>query len=180
MKVIFGTLGLALLAVAYYLWTYPQNSVDSVLFGIAIMIAVICFGIVLWPRMRSKSIACCSASIAQSLIDVGVEPDRIVCPIEGSLNYKFLMEHIKDYKFVIYDANPLEDGEMALKDIQLASDAAKAGAHVIVRLDRTSFGNTGLVDRRDATEMLLQANQLQVMNTTQLQTLILKYYAKKG
>jgi len=180
MKIIFASIGAACLAVSYYLWTYPQNDVDRMFCNIAIAAALLSFGIAVWPTMRSKSIACCSASIAQSLIDVGVAPDRIVCPIAGTLNYNFLMEHIKDYRYVVYDANPLEDGEMALKDIQAASTAAKAGAHVIVRLDRTSFGNTGLADRREATEMLLQANQLQVMNTTELQKLITKYYAKKG
>lgn len=180
MKILFALIGAACLAVAYYLWAYPQNDVDSMFFGIVIMIAVICFGIAVWPTMRSKSIACCSAAIAQALMDVGVMPDRIVCPIEGSLNYQFLMAHIKDYKYVIFDANPMSDGEMALKDIQAAANAQKAGAQVLVRFDRTEFGNTGLVDRREGTEMLLHSNQLNTVTTPQLQTLITRYYAKKG
>lgn len=175
MKILFALIGAACLAVAYYLTTIN----DPFFSVVAAIAAIICLIFAALPIMKAKYIACCSVSVTQALLDVGIDESMLVCPAAGKLNYKFLMQHLKDYKYVVYDANATEEGTMALTEIDGAAEAAKAGAHVLVRFDPSSYAAAGLVDRRKAIEMLLTANQLQTVSTAQLQTLVLKYYAKK-
>jgi len=160
---------------AFYLWGQDP------LLAQVLAAASICCGIVsLYPVGRPKFIACCSSSVTQALLDVGVNEAMLVCPLEGKLNHNFLMSRVRDYRFVVYDANPTSEGQMAVSDIQFAVVAAKAGANVIVRFDRSEYVTQGMIDRASAVEMLLNANQLKFVSTTQLQTLVTRYYGSKA
>lgn len=180
MKLIFGIIGAACLAVAYYLLAYPQNDVDSMFFGIAVMVAVLCFGIAIWPTMRSKSIACCSLPLVEKLLDAGIDKTRISCINKGDFNYAQLTVNMKAYAFVLYDANET-DGQMAINEIFDAVEAQKMGANVVVRLDVSSYATQSTpVDRGGQIRRMLENNGLKYVSTSELQTLITRYYAKKG
>jgi hypothetical protein len=168
-------LAVALLAAAYFGWEI-EPEFSKIGAAIGVVLGFMSF----YPVGRARSIACCSASLTEALLDVGVSEDQLTCPIEGKLNYKFLMASLKSYKFVIFDANPTKSGEMALNDIKRAAHAQYQGATVLVRFDRSSYVASGMVDRAEGVEMLLKSNKLKFVSTSELQKIVTTYYGKKG
>jgi hypothetical protein len=177
MKIIFGTLGLALLAVAYYLFTEGDvqwREWGFVHYTLGIGAVCLVYAILPFPK-RFKYTACCSASIYRDLEREGFTSPYLTCPIKGDANFGYMMKNPKEYKALVIDANYSEENVFSINDITEAIKLHMSKVPVIVRLDQSTYGST------DISWMLLalSSNQLIVLNTPQLTALLTKYYGWK-
>lgn len=176
MKLIFGIIGSALLAIAYYLFTecgVQWREWGFVHYTLGIGTVCLAFAILPFPK-RHKYTACCSASIYRDLEREGFVSPYLTCPIKGDANYEYLMKNPKEYKAVIIDANYSETNVFTINDITEAIKLHMSKVPIIVRLDQSSYSST------DISWMLLalSSNQLTVLNTPQLTSLLMKYYGR--
>lgn len=174
MKIIFGITGLTLVLAAYYLHSIDAQQYKDLVYLLA-AIGALCFTLPLWSfRKRYKYTACCSASIYQDLEREGFTSPYLTCPIKGDANFGYMMRNPKEYKAFIIDANYSETNVFSINDITEAINLHMSKVPVIVRLDQSTYGST------DISWMLLalSSNQLTVLNTPQLTSLLSKYYGK--
>lgn len=164
-----STIGLLTIGAAYFMWSYePQFSQLAAAIGAVLLV----LGLI--PTRKTKYTACCSASIYQDLEREGFTSPYLTCPIKGDANYEYLMKNPKEYKALIIDANYSETNVFTINDITEAIKLHMSKVPVIVRLDQSTYGST------DISWMLLalSSNQLTVLNTAQLTSLLMKYYGR--
>lgn len=162
-------LGVLVIGTAYFMWACePQFSQLAAAIGAVLLV----LGLI--PTRKKKYTACCSASIYQDLEREGFTSPYLTCPIKGDANYDYLMKNPKEYKALIIDANYSETNVFTINDITEAIKLHMSKVPVIVRLDQSTYSST------DISWMLLalSSNQLTVLNTRELTSLLSKYYGK--
>lgn len=108
------------------------------------------------------SIYCCDEEVANALIEGGIPPEAITCPLNGGINSATIQETIQQHAFIVVNAN---QGAVSMNDLKRASALQDAGCSVRVRFEETTYEPQ---HQLEFVLYFLSAHHLTVRNTEEL------------